>query len=361
MLDAGTMPYALWFAALALGCAGLYYRNATQAGEARSPEFSAFQRLFLGVYLTMMMADWMQGPYVYALYAHYGFSKGEIGQLFIMGFGSSMVFGTIVGGFADKYGRRANCLLFVALYSIGCLTKHFNNYWILMFGRLMGGISTSILYSAFETWMVTEHKALSFQEDWMGHTFSQMTFGSGLVAIVAGLVSTFLASNINLVAPFDGSLALLLVGGAIIFRSWRENFGDASHLHTGFDNFGKAWQLLLTNEKVLLLGLIQSCFESAMYIVRAAGSGQGLAHAHGSPCRALPCRAVRAARCPRDDSPAPPRADPAPLALTRPRPARARSPRTPGSSSSCGRPRSRPARARPSRTASSSRASWCAS
>ena len=266
MLDAGTLPYALWFAALALGCAGLYYRNATQAGEQRSPEFTAFQRLFLGVYLTMMMADWMQGPYVYALYAHYGFSKGEIGQLFIMGFGSSMVFGTIVGGFADKYGRKANCLLFVALYSVGCLTKHFNNYWILMFGRLMGGISTSILYSAFETWMVTEHKALSFQEDWMGHTFSQMTFGSGLVAIVAGLVSTFLASNVNLVAPFDGSLVLLVIGGAIIFRSWRENFGDASHLHTGFDNFGKAWQLLLTNEKVLLLGLIQSCFESAMYI-----------------------------------------------------------------------------------------------
>ena len=270
MLDASTMPYALWFAALALGCAALYYRNATQAGEQRSPEFSAFQRLFLGVYLTMMMADWMQGPYVYALYAHYGFSKGEIGQLFIMGFGSSMVFGTIVGGFADKYGRRANCLLFVALYSVGCLTKHFNSYWVLMFGRLMGGISTSILYSAFETWMVTEHKALAFQEDWMGHTFSQMTFGSGLVAIVAGLVSTFLASNVNLVAPFDGSLVLLVIGGAIIFRSWRENFGDASHLHTGFDNFGKAWQLLLTNEKVLLLGLIQSCFESAMYIVRPA-------------------------------------------------------------------------------------------
>jgi MFS family permease len=186
------------------------------------------------------------------------------------GFGSSMVFGTIVGGFADKYGRRANCLLFVALYSVGCLTKHFNNYWILMFGRLMGGISTSILYSAFETWMVTEHKALAFQEDWMGHTFSQMTFGSGLVAIVAGLVSTFLASNVNLVAPFDGSLVLLVIGGAIIYHSWRENFGDASHLHTGFDNFGKAWQLLLTNEKVLLLGLIQSCFESAMYIVRPA-------------------------------------------------------------------------------------------
>ena len=46
--------------------------------------------------------DWLQGPYVYALYQHYGFDRGEIGRLFIAGFGSSMIFGTIVGSLADK-------------------------------------------------------------------------------------------------------------------------------------------------------------------------------------------------------------------------------------------------------------------
>ena len=46
--------------------------------------------------------DWLQGPYVYALYQHYGFDRGDIGRLFIAGFGSSAVFGTIVGSLADK-------------------------------------------------------------------------------------------------------------------------------------------------------------------------------------------------------------------------------------------------------------------
>lgn len=46
--------------------------------------------------------DWLQGPYVYYLYSTYGFGKGDIGQLFIDGFGSSMLFGTIVGSLADK-------------------------------------------------------------------------------------------------------------------------------------------------------------------------------------------------------------------------------------------------------------------
>jgi len=52
-----------------------------------------------------------QGPYVYALYEHYKFSKQEIGVLFIAGFGSSAVFGTLTGELADRYGRRLACLV----------------------------------------------------------------------------------------------------------------------------------------------------------------------------------------------------------------------------------------------------------
>ncbi len=52
--------------------------------------------------LSSAAGDWLQGPYVYALYQHYGFDRGDIGRLFIAGFGSSMVFGTIVGSLADK-------------------------------------------------------------------------------------------------------------------------------------------------------------------------------------------------------------------------------------------------------------------
>jgi MFS transporter, MFS domain-containing protein family, molybdate-anion transporter len=52
--------------------------------------------------ITPTAGDWLQGPYVYALYQHYGFDRGDIGRLFIAGFASSMVFGTIVGSLADR-------------------------------------------------------------------------------------------------------------------------------------------------------------------------------------------------------------------------------------------------------------------
>jgi hypothetical protein len=36
------------------------------------------------------------------LYEHYGYSVRDIGRLFIMGFGSSAVFGTVAGAMADR-------------------------------------------------------------------------------------------------------------------------------------------------------------------------------------------------------------------------------------------------------------------
>lgn len=69
-----------------------------------------------------------------------------------------IIFALFKGSFADKYGRRFNCILYGILYGLGCITKHFNNIYILMFGRVLAGISTSILYSAFESWLVYEHK-----------------------------------------------------------------------------------------------------------------------------------------------------------------------------------------------------------
>jgi MFS transporter, MFS domain-containing protein family, molybdate-anion transporter len=60
-----------------------------------------FRIKYLSVYLLAMFADWLQGPYVYVLYESYGFSISDIALLFIAGFGSSMVFGAVVGSMSD--------------------------------------------------------------------------------------------------------------------------------------------------------------------------------------------------------------------------------------------------------------------
>jgi hypothetical protein len=125
--------YGVLFALLSCVCMVLEWPRAAVAGKpvaaAKPAAFTAFRNNYLVVYSLMMGAsrrraaasdppacadallcffrtpaagDWLQGPYVYALYAAYGFSKADIGKLFIAGFGSSMVFGTIVGSLGDK-------------------------------------------------------------------------------------------------------------------------------------------------------------------------------------------------------------------------------------------------------------------
>ncbi|XP_033642811.1 molybdate-anion transporter-like [Asterias rubens] len=257
------MIFVSSFHALCVLCVLLYLYTRSTVASSDDVGFKKFQRVYLVVYLFAMAADWLQGPYVYALYEHYGMTPHQIEQLFVGGFGSSMIFGTVVGSFADKFGRRANCVLYGILYALACVTKHFNNFFILMIGRLLGGIATSILYSAFESWLVYEHNSRGFDKDLLGTIFSHATLGNSIVAIAAGIVAQFFADLYGFVSPFDVSLIVLILMVLIVMTIWSENYGDAkASLGTSFKT---AISHIRTDRKVLCLGLIQSLFEGAMY------------------------------------------------------------------------------------------------
>ncbi len=209
-------------------------------------------------------ADWLQGPYVYALYTHYGYDIQQIGILFIVGFGTAAVFGTFVGSAADRYGRKNVCLLFGVIYGISCIVKHWGDFRMLLIGRVLAGVATSILFSAFESWMVSQHHSAGYKEEWLSVTFSIATSGNGVIAILAGVMAGFVRDRFGPVAPFDLSLILLIIGTAIVFTTWEENYGDRS------SNVGAtmltAWDRLKNDRKIVLLGVIQACFEGSMYV-----------------------------------------------------------------------------------------------
>ena len=69
------------------------------------PAFRRFQVQYLAVYLTVMLADWLQGTNMYTLYQSYNM---DIGALFLTGFSSAAVFGTFTG-VLGRAGARAWC------------------------------------------------------------------------------------------------------------------------------------------------------------------------------------------------------------------------------------------------------------
>lgn len=126
-------------------------------------EAREFQWLFLTVYCLVMGSDWLQGmlirrlnptvahnfqgPYVYSLYKdQFGLEERIVGLLFVTGFLSGAVSGYFVGQFADANGRKTACLIFCITYSTACFSTLVPSLPALFFGRVFGGLSTSLMY-----------------------------------------------------------------------------------------------------------------------------------------------------------------------------------------------------------------------
>jgi len=132
-----------------------------------------------------------------------------------------------------------------------------------MLGRFLSGISTSLLFSVFESWMVCEHFKNGFDSSLLGDTFSYATFGNGLVAVLAGLVANTAADSFGYSAPFVVAILPLSVVASVVYCSWPENYGNQT-ISIGA-SLTKAFGLIRNDSRIAALGLAQSCFEGAMY------------------------------------------------------------------------------------------------
>lgn len=84
-----------------------------------------------------MLADWLQGTHMYTLYSSYGQTPGT---LFAVGFTSSAIFGTFLGLYVDRYGRRLGCITFCLLEIVINLLEHYNNFYLLAVGRIVRAV-----------------------------------------------------------------------------------------------------------------------------------------------------------------------------------------------------------------------------
>jgi len=244
--------------------------------------FRKHQAIYLFSWIIAVAADWLQGPYVYKLYASYGFTGPEIAQLFVAGFGASLAFGCVVGPMADRFGRKRMCLTYCVLYIVSCCTKHFKSYPVLMLGRVTGGIATSILFSCFEAWMVSEHLfRQKFSDGLLSYMFGLMYSTMYSAAILSGLIAQAAADSFTLqpiaansviyvggyCAPFDLAIVCLVVAIGLIAYFWQENYGLSTEGNDqpALEKLKSGLQLMTKDRNVLLVCIIVACFEGSMY------------------------------------------------------------------------------------------------
>lgn len=202
---------------------------------------------------------------MYTLYLSYGVN---ISALFLTGFLSDAIFAPFLGSALDKFGRKRSCIVYCVLEIIINTMEHSTDFTILIIGRILGGISTNLLFSAFESWMTTEHRRRGFPEEWLSRTYSEASIGNGTMAILAGILAQVLEDNFGQIGPFQGAIALTVLA-LVLVLSWEENYGEEegeenknSSLYTQFID---GWKTTINDSKVWRIGITQALSEGAMY------------------------------------------------------------------------------------------------
>ena len=126
-------------------------------------------------------------------------------------------------------GRKRMCMIFCATYSCACAIIQVPSLPILFVGRLLGGFSTAILFSCFESWLVSSANSLSLSSRDLSTILGHASFVNSITATAAGVLSNKLVEySSSYSSPFLASGALLLLNLVVIWASWNENYGGAS-------------------------------------------------------------------------------------------------------------------------------------
>ncbi|KAH6646538.1 hypothetical protein BKA67DRAFT_500545, partial [Truncatella angustata] len=234
---------------------------------------------FLQVYLLVMGSEWLQGPYMYSLLRDdKHLSPAIVAILYTATYGAAAASAPWTGYLTDRFGRRAACLCFCAIHSLATVSILFDRIEILVPGRMLGGIGLSLLWTAFESWMLSEHKSRELEQSSipMSSMFGIMTTANCMTAILAGLfahcVVLALGSKTD---PFMIGLILDAVAAVLMLCTWNENCGAqlSSSVELNADTWmkKKSWlheiASLFQNRKILILSLVSCCFEGTIFLL----------------------------------------------------------------------------------------------
>lgn len=171
----------------------------------------------------------------------------------------------------------------------------FKDFNILMLGRLLGGVATSLLFSVFEAWLIRAHSDRKLGKNYLGQSFSMAAYGNSIIAILAGLMANKAANSTAMTPvsgeyvyvggflnPFDIALVALAICGLFCSSLWEENFGDDGSKNSGdevekdsddgrgapswYSGLRNAFVAAMRSRDILLCGIISSFFEGSMYI-----------------------------------------------------------------------------------------------
>ncbi|KAF8821720.1 transporter, major facilitator family protein, partial [Cardiosporidium cionae] len=166
-------------------------------------------------------------------------------------------------------GRKNACMLYCILTSISCLFYNWKSFYILCVSRVIAAAASSLLWSGFDAWLLCEHDIIHhFPSNKLPSIYSLCAFGNGIIAVCAGIVSSFATRYFGPTGPFNLSVCFAMACCAFIAFTWTENYGKQ------YNNRPHSFRTALTSSicafmerpEILLGGIVQSLFEGVTHL-----------------------------------------------------------------------------------------------
>jgi len=247
--------------------------------------FSMFRIQYLIVHVAIMLADGLQGTHLYVLYEGYGYS---VASLYALGFISGALTSPFIGPLVDRIGRKKAAMMYCVL-EIGInLMEQYPLFIGLIFSRVIGGITTNLLFSVFESWLLTEHRKQGFAEEKLEVILRDSTIVSNSAAIVSGYIAHSLAASFGPVGPFEGAVTFTWCALLLVAMLWTENYGsESSEVVSVRSHMVGAFQTIIGDSKISRIGLIQGLTEGSLQTFVFLWSPALRSFAHSAPKMAL--------------------------------------------------------------------------
>jgi hypothetical protein len=158
----------------------------------------------------------------------------------------------------DRIGRKKAALLYCVL-EIGInMLEQYPVLAGLIVSRMVGGITTNLLSSVFETWLDTEYRRRGFDKEKYEIVMRDSVVVSNLAAIGSGYLAHQLAERLGPVGPFEGAVTCTAVALVVVAAMWTENYGSAEPgVKSVVGYLSGAVETFRSNSKVLRVGIIQ--------------------------------------------------------------------------------------------------------
>lgn len=153
---------------------------------------------YLFVFNLAKSADWCLGPFVHEFFnGYHKMSVEGTAKMICISFASNLFIGpSLIGYLNDGKNKKIPMIMYCFVLGISCLIRLLKeNMLALIFSQMMFGVGSSILYSSFENWFVTESDKLNDKEvkDYLLVTaFEKSMVSDALIAVLVTYITGYL-------------------------------------------------------------------------------------------------------------------------------------------------------------------------